>query len=564
VFGFLGDSVVALRPTVGLAVSALAGDASTGLAAFLPTAKLMKLGLVVTEGDAPLAGRAIRVAPDLWPRLVGLHTSAARITSHQASSMSGTTVLAIGAAVRAIRAGERPLVIVTGERASSVVRELTSQLDGVAVLVDRACGADPELRRAAVRDAMWEGVPLVLESTITTDVLVELVGHAAPPVILPLEGGALAPVLTASERPIIEIPTEPFDQDARLETWRRLGADQLDVDLDALVSRFRFAPDRIASVMALARARSASRGESVNRDDVLHACRYLGGATTTTLANKLETTFVATDLIVPFATRAELAMFETAARHGHSLFGPSTRGGDIRGANGFIALFTGRPGTGKTMAAQIVARSLEIDVLRIDLSQVVDKYIGETEKRLDIVFREAEASGALLFFDEADALFGKRTEVKDAHDRYSNIETAFLLQRLEQHPGVAILATNLANNLDTAFMRRIHFVIEFPLPGPAERTAIWDRHVQKAALADDVDLAFLSRFELSGGDIRNAAVAAVLLAHDEQRIAMRHLVLATSRELRKAGRLTQPDDFGPWREDVLAHLRGASEARLSS
>jgi SpoVK/Ycf46/Vps4 family AAA+-type ATPase len=297
---------------------------------------------------------------------------------------------------------------------------------------------------------------------------------------------------------------------------------------------------------------------------VLHACRDLGGAKTTTLAHKLDTTFAATDLIVPFATRAELTMFETAARHGHALFGPRTPGGDIRGANGFIALFTGRPGTGKTMGAQIVARSLDVDLLRIDLSQVVDKYIGETEKRLDAVFREAEASGAMLFFDEADALFGKRTEVKDAHDRYSNIETAFLLQRLEQHPGVAILATNLANNLDTAFLRRIHFVIEFPLPGPAERAAIWERHVQKSALDDDVDLVFLSEFELSGGDIRNAAVAAVLLAHGGQRIAMRHLVLATSRELRKAGRLTQPDQFGPWREAVMAHLRGTAEARLST
>ena len=209
------------------------------------------------------------------------------------------------------------------------------------------------------------------------------------------------------------------------------------------------------------------------------------------------------------------------------------------------------------MAAQVIARSLQLTLVRVDLSQVVSKYIGETEKNLEKVFIDAEATGALLFFDEADALFGKRTQVSDAHDRYANLETAFLLQRLESHPGIVILATNLHANLDAAFLRRFQVVAEFVLPGPAERAQIWDRHLAREHLAEDVDAMLLgTMFTLSGGEIRNAAITAVLLAAAERaRVGMPHLSVAIWRELRKSGRLISPDDFGIWRDVILAYTR---------
>ena len=556
VFGFLNDSVVALRPTVGLAISMLAQDSSAGLSAFVPTATLMKLGLISIDGDTPLAARAIRAAPDVWPRLAGVRPALARRHRRAPAAFGSETLFALEAAVHSIREGHRPLVLVCGETAAAAVHAVADRI-GVAIALQRTTALDPDQRAAVVRDALWEGAALIVDPTVGADALTDLLHDAPVSVIVPVGGDAVPSVFATSDREIFIIPTATLCVASRIAVWRQYGADSIGIDVAALATRFRFGEERVAAVMKVARARARSRGhEQPGQQDVLDACRAIGGPATTTLAHRLSTTFQHEDLIVTQSTRTELALFETAARHGHTLFGPGTRGGAMRSNGGFVAMFSGRPGTGKTLAAQIIARSLQSELLRIDLSQVVDKYIGETEKRLDTVFREAEVSGALLFFDEADALFGKRTEVKDAHDRYSNIETAFLLQRLEQYPGIAILATNLANNLDSAFMRRLHFVVEFPMPGPAERQLIWERHLRECPVDDDVDLAFLSRFELAGGDIRNAAIAAVLLGHDEPRIAMRHLVLATSRELRKAGRLAQPDQFGRWKDDVLSHLRG--------
>jgi hypothetical protein len=553
-FGFLNDSVVALRPTVGLAISVLAPEASDALAAFLPDRRLAKLGLLTTDGDAPLAGRSMRLAPDLWPRLAGLHPTKKQTVTGRVTGLSETNRRGVSASVSEIRNGSRPLILVSGERGDLILRAIAAEL-GTHTSLDLA--AEGGLWRAVVRDAMWESAPILVDAAVETDKLLELARDCEPAIVAAVHESQLAALLHRTQRHVIEIPTTPLDQDERADVWRSHDFDKYGADVDALASRYRFSPEGIAAVMTLAKARAVARGaDAPDPTDVVGACRALGGAGATKLARKLETTFGPDDLVVPHATRTELALFETAARNGHALFGPGKRGGEIRGAGGFIAMFAGPPGTGKTMAAQIVARRLDIDLLRIDLSQVVDKYIGETEKRLESVFAEAEASGALLFFDEADALFGKRTEVKDAHDRYSNIETAYLLQRLEQHPGVAVLATNLAHNLDAAFLRRLHFVIEFPLPGLAERRAIWERHLIAQSLANDVDINFLARFELAGGDIRNAAVAAVLLSSGDDSVAMRHLVIATSRELRKAGRLAQPDLFGAWQDAVLQHVRG--------
>jgi SpoVK/Ycf46/Vps4 family AAA+-type ATPase len=215
-------------------------------------------------------------------------------------------------------------------------------------------------------------------------------------------------------------------------------------------------------------------------------------------------------------------------------------------STGVVALFAGPSGTGKTLAAEVIAADLGIDLYKIDLANLVSKYIGETEKNLSRVFDAAEASNVALFFDEADALLGKRSAVSDAHDRYANIEVAYLLQRLERYEGLVVLATNLAKNIDPAFLRRLHVMVEFPMPGGPERRRIWARGLPKGApVADDLDLdALADQFEVSGGTIRNAVVGAAFLAAEEGSvITMAHAVASLRRELQKAGRLVSPEDF---------------------
>ena len=204
---------------------------------------------------------------------------------------------------------------------------------------------------------------------------------------------------------------------------------------------------------------------------------------------------------------------------------------------GVTALFAGESGTGKTMAAEVLAGSLGLDLYRIDLSALVSKYIGETEKHLSSVFDAAEASGAVLLFDEADALFGKRSDVKDSHDRYANLEVAYLLQRMESYRGLAVLTTNLRGNVDRAFLRRIRFVVQFPFPDEASRADIWRRVFPEATPLTDVDPAALARVQLSGGAIRQVALSAAFAAADEGvAVGPEHLLRAAMREAAKSER----------------------------
>jgi SpoVK/Ycf46/Vps4 family AAA+-type ATPase len=210
---------------------------------------------------------------------------------------------------------------------------------------------------------------------------------------------------------------------------------------------------------------------------------------------------------------------------------------------GINVLFSGPPGTGKTMAAEVIAHALELDLYKIDLSQIVSKYIGETEKNLDRIFTAAHCANAILFFDEADALFGKRSEVKDAHDRHANIEVGYLLQKMEEYEGMAILATNFRQNMDEAFARRMQAIIEFPFPDEASRHRLWQSFFPpETPLAEDVDLHALSQnIRLAGGNIKNIVLTAAFYAASAgQSIQMEHLLKATEREHQKLGRTWQP------------------------
>jgi SpoVK/Ycf46/Vps4 family AAA+-type ATPase len=214
-------------------------------------------------------------------------------------------------------------------------------------------------------------------------------------------------------------------------------------------------------------------------------------------------------------------------------------GARLSHGKGLSALFTGSPGTGKTMASEVIAGELGLDLYKVDLSAVVSKYIGETEKNLSKIFREAESSNAILFFDEADALFGKRTEVADAHDRYANVEVSYLLQKMEEYEGVVILASNLRENMDEAFVRRLRFIVDFPFPDEAHRALIWRTHFpSRAPLSADLDLALFARqLQVAGGSIKNIALNAAFLAAAQNReIDVGHVLASARREYEKIGK----------------------------
>jgi hypothetical protein len=269
------------------------------------------------------------------------------------------------------------------------------------------------------------------------------------------------------------------------------------------------------------------------------ACRRVAAPGITRFARRFEPTFRLDDVVLPHDRHAQLEEIVAHVEHASTVLRRWGFGDKLPYGRGVTALFSGPSGTGKTMAVQAIAHRLRREVFCVDLSQCVSKYIGESEKNLDVVFGDAERAGAVLHFEEADAIFGRRSEVKDAHDRYANIEVAYLLQRMEAYSGLAILTTNFRQNLDSAFLRRLRFVIEFAKPDAAAREEIWKKSLPAdAPVADDVDVRFLARrFELTGGHIRQITLRAAFVAAQEERsaIAMHHLVHATRAELLKLG-----------------------------
>jgi SpoVK/Ycf46/Vps4 family AAA+-type ATPase len=326
------------------------------------------------------------------------------------------------------------------------------------------------------------------------------------------------------------------------------------VALIRLTARFDLTGEQIARACRQAKQTALLRSHEdadSRLSDMYESCRSVSQPRLGTFARKIRPMHTWDDLVLPpdhLSHLRELASQVEKRQIVMREWGFETK---LTLGKGISALFTGPSGTGKTMSAEVISNALGLDLFKIDLSAVVSKYIGETEKNLCRVFDEAEHSNAILFFDEADALLGKRSEVKDAHDRYANIEIAYLLQKMEEYEGVTILATNLRQNIDEAFTRRIRFIIDFPFPDENYRLRIWQGIWPRSApLAVDVDLDFMARqFEFTGGNIRNAALAAAFFAaNDGGVVSMRHLLLATKREFQKMGKLSVREDFGTYKE----------------
>jgi SpoVK/Ycf46/Vps4 family AAA+-type ATPase len=294
---------------------------------------------------------------------------------------------------------------------------------------------------------------------------------------------------------------------------------------------------------------AAVDGQAVGFDHLRAGARAQNGAGLERLARRIRPTVGWGDLVLGRVTTHSLRELAARARHRDRVLDEwGLRPGGGRG-RGITALFAGDSGTGKTMSAEVVAGDLGLDLYTVNLATVVDKYVGETEKNLERIFSEADGVNAVLLFDEADAIFGKRSEVKDANDRYANIEVAYLLQRMETFDGIAVLATNLRANVDEAFARRLDLIVDFPTPDPDLRRILWEKSLPESVpRGEDIDLDFLARsFELSGGNIRSVATTAAYAAADSGRpVGMLDLVRAVQQEYRKLGRLIVPGEFGSY------------------
>jgi SpoVK/Ycf46/Vps4 family AAA+-type ATPase len=345
-----------------------------------------------------------------------------------------------------------------------------------------------------------------------------------------------------TERRTVAARIPALDTRDRIAVWREaLGT--ADAELEPVGEQFHLSPREVVEIAAQAAAPVMVDGRAPS---LWEACREHAVWPHGALAQRIVPTHDWADLVLPDGELAQLRELAAQVRNRARVYGDWRFGERLVRGRGISALFAGPSGTGKTLAAEIVAGEVELDLYRIDLAGVVDKYIGETEKNLRRVFDAAEASGAVLFFDEADALFGKRTEVKDSHDRYANIELNYLLQRIEDYHGLAILATNRKSMLDEAFLRRLRFVVDFPLPDAKQREAIWRVAFPLGTPTDGLDFRALALLDLTGGNIASIALNASFLAADEgAAVAMRHLYRAATREYAKIDKLVLETEFGP-------------------
>ncbi len=541
------------RPaTVALAlelagVSTLSGR---GRAALAETASLRRWELV-DLGQGPWSlGRAVTAFEDVIAAILG-YPVAGTIAGAMTADVGITGDLdgADGVApLTAALAAGAPLCWVEdppGAAGVAVARTAFARADIRCVVMDlalRPAGvALTDAARAAVRWAALRSSGLLLSSGQ------ELVGTQEAAGVARLLADAPVPVvLVGSSRwnpgwhgvlPVV-VRASPLSPAQRIALWRKtIDGSQIP---DRALASYRLTPDQIIAAGRHVAAQSAVFDRPPDPLLLAESVRMLGGS------GRLRTGSAAAptsfdDLELPAEPTAALHRLANWVRLRDTVLSRGAVHGMGGKGSGIAALFTGSPGTGKTLAAHVIADAVGLELMQVDLSGVIDKYIGETEKNLERIFADAENLNVVLFFDEADALFGKRSEVRDAHDRFANQEVSYLLQRMEQFDGITVLATNLKGNLDVAFARRLHFIIHFPDPDQTTRRRLWQQLLQRAGdedAADPIDRDRLAAtVELAGGDLRNIVLAATYdAAIAGTGLGMRHVLAATVREYTKLGR----------------------------
>ncbi|MGI0484859.1 AAA family ATPase [Pantanalinema rosaneae CENA516] len=593
IYAYLQDDVTRKRPTVDLVLNLLCASAEEKLnrrVRLMPSAPLLQHQVLHVVGDIhqslpPLLSHYLKLDEPIihWllgqamldPRLSGLAQLVQGKASWEEIPLEPSTIGALLSLTRQSMQSNQPLYLyfqgAWGAGKQGTAAAIAHQLNRPLLVADLSrlpfLKSDVEQTLSLLfREARLQGAVLYLDRLdelhhpdqmpLYQQLLIQLASAIGITILAGQQPWATP--FTQRISPLsIPFPTPKFTQ--RRESWRtHLGNIDtlLEPDsLDILANRFRLTSGQIASAVDMAhqsarwQAATAGNGQptSPSLENLFIAARaQSGGQELSALARKIQPHYTWEDLVLPADPLAQIRGICQQVKYQHIVYGQWGFERKLSLGKGLNALFTGPPGTGKTMTAEVIAGDLGLDLYKIDLSQVVSKYIGETEKNLNRIFTAAEQTNAILFFDEADALFGKRSEVKDAHDRYANIEIAYLLQKMEEYEGITILTTNLVQNLDEAFTRRIRFIVEFPFPDGEHRLKIWQQvFPQETPISPDVDFAAISeQFKLAGGNIRNIALSAAFLAAEAgEPVGMTHLLQSTRRELQKMGRLINEEEF---------------------
>jgi AAA+ superfamily predicted ATPase len=550
---YLQDDLTRAYATPGLALQLFAppGTAASMRRRFVPSSPLCALQLLALSGDEsqPLMSRAISVPEAVVEYLLGDSPPEAPGRSAKEIILPDPGAVALQHARevwRSVPVAERPVFAIVGEAGSGRRLAASKLADALDLPLVEADGHSP----AEVRDALFRDAAICLPDA---DPLFEADGAEALraiaaalactslPVALTLATSQSVPSSLGGRRVrILALP--PSGGEERALIWQQEAA-FADIDLEPeharlLANTYRLNGRDVAA--AVERAGVPDGSETGVLERLAAAAKVMASVNLGRLGQEVMPRFGWQDIVLPTEVSENLRELVIRVRHRPLVFGEWGFTQRHARSHSISALFAGPSGTGKTMAAEVIASELNLPLYRVDLSAVVSKYIGETEKNLSQIFNEASASSAVLFFDEADALFGKRSEVKDAHDRYANIEVSYLLQRMEDYEGIIILASNLRQNLDEAFTRRLHLVADFPFPDEDARLEIWRRNLPPSLpLLPDVDLPTLAKdYRLSGGAIRNACVgAAFLAASEDSAVGMSHLQRAVRREHQKMGKL---------------------------
>ncbi|MEV8227403.1 ATP-binding protein [Streptomyces sp. NPDC079167] len=575
-YGYLNDDVSRRRATVGLALElcGLPAHLPDGRARFHPTAPLLALGLLeVEEPERPFLSRSLRVPDRVAAHLLGDDTPDAallgRLHPMPDPQSAAEQDEAFGRQLAA-RLNDGPLSVYLREhRQGDGLAALASALRTAGVDALRYSGpsghtgsSDPSGHTGHTGPGGVHGAPhgtaagiddgvhaLLREARLSgRAIVVSGLPDRPAPLVEALTRATDVTVLLADPRPydphwsphdplVLEAPRRPA---GGADVWQaELGPEAGHLDLTATVAPYHLGGERVGRAARAALALAAFDGTPLTAGHIRLAARQQSASGLEQHARRIRPAVDWGDLVLPDAPLTQLRELALRARHRDRVLGDwrlSAGGGRGRGV---VGMFAGESGTGKTLAAEVVSADLGLDLYVVQLSSIVDKYIGETEKNLERIFSEADSTDAVLLFDEADAVFGKRSEVKDSHDRYANMESSYLLQRLESFDGIALLTTNLRSNIDEAFTRRLDLVVDFPFPDAGQRLALWHHGLAHVPSAEDIDAGPLAQdFELAGGSIRSAVVtAAYLAAGRDEPVGADDLLEGARREYRKAGRL---------------------------
>ncbi|MYS22467.1 ATPase family associated with various cellular activities (AAA) [Streptomyces sp. DvalAA-14] len=577
-YGYLNDDVSRRRATVGLALelSGLPPHSTEARARFHPSAPLSALGLLrVEESERPFLSRSLRVPDRVVAHLLGDDTQDSALDGYARPLRAPEARPQFDALTQRLakRLAAGPLTVYLRQlREDDGLVCAAAALDAAgleALHFTPAASAGPAVPAtsggppAAGDPGSGEG-----DHDLMAELLREarLLGCAIVVAPLPERPGPLVRALSVPDVPVLMVGSGPYDPDwcdrhreplvldaprqrsGDLDTWSAAIGTALEpgFDLAPVVAPYRLGGERIRRAARAARELAAFDGSPLSGAHLRLAARQQSASGLEQHARRISPAVTWDDLVLPDKPLAHLHELALRARHRDQVLGDwrlSAGGGRGRGV---LALFAGESGTGKTLSAEVVAAELGLDLYVVQLSSIVDKYVGETEKNLERIFTEADRTDAVLLFDEADAVFGKRSEVKDSHDRYANLESAYLLQRLESFDGIALLTTNLRANIDDAFTRRLDLVVDFPFPDSVQRLALWRHSLASVPCVPGIDPEPCARdFELAGGSIRSAVVTAAYAAAGRgDPVTGADLLAGAQREYRKAGRLVLDD--GGW------------------